>query len=121
MTPVEWVGLLGVVFVTLATGALAVAASRGATGSEGTGPAMPGVIVRNWPEVERVDVFAHRKVDQQGEIFFSSGDMAVPFCHAHKHGIRGSYTDGSCLYPREGDTVVTYKDGHRELIEKEGQ
>ena len=108
--------------VILALGTATVwAASVAFLGDTPKVPAMPGVIVRNWPEVERVDVFAHRKVDQQGEIFFSSGDMAVPFCHAHKHGIRGSYTDGSCLYPREGDTVVTYKDGHRELIEKEGQ
>lgn len=69
-------------------------------------------------KIKSIDILTEANIDTAGSIFKSSGDMAITYCLAHENVIRGSYTDGNSLYPKMGDTVVTYEDGSREIKNK---
>ncbi len=71
--------------------------------------------VSNRMKIKSIDVLTEDKIDKAGSIFMSSGDQAITYCLAHENAIRSSYTDGNSLYPKIGDTVVTYEDGSRAI------
>ena len=64
-----------------------------------------------------MDVARYDDADYPGSIFRTTGDQAIVYCLVcETTPYRGSYADGSSLYPTEGDIVVTYTDGRREIM-----
>ena len=68
------------------------------------------------PKVKQVDVFRYVDADKLGSIFHTTGDMAIGYCRAYEGALRVNYGDGSCLYPQEGDIVITLHDGRRRIV-----
>jgi hypothetical protein len=67
------------------------------------------------------EVYRYGKCESVGSIFKTTGDMALPYCHAHAGTsalVRTSYVDGSCLYPDmdRRQVAITYHDDTRELL-----